>query len=181
MKPLIIYYSHTRNNQALALELQKRLQCDIEQITELKKRTGFTILLDLAFNRNPSIKNLNVSLEQYDHVVLIAPIWASKIASPLKSFLTLKGDSLKKYSFITVCSGVDGQEVKIKKQLIKLTGKEPAQVLELKIRDLLAPEQKGKIKYETPFRIREKDLVYFDKAIEEFVNNVSVAQSRAIA
>jgi flavodoxin len=181
MKHLIVYYSHSGNNQALAKELQKRLQCDMKQITELKKRTGFTILLDLAFNRNPRIENLNTNLDLYDHVVFIAPIWSGRIATPLKSFLNLKRDNLKKYSFITVCSGVAGQQEKIKKQLLKLTGQEPAQVLELKIRDLLPAEQKGKIKYETPYRIKEKDLVIFDKAIEYFVNKISVAQSQAVA
>ena len=55
MKTLIAYYSFTHNNEVLAKDLQKKLNCDIHKIEEPGKRTGFTILLDLIFNRNPEI------------------------------------------------------------------------------------------------------------------------------
>jgi flavodoxin len=172
MNTLIVYYSYSGNNEALAKELQKRLTCDMQQIKEVKIRKGLTILLDLIFNRRSNIKKLDVQMNQYERFILIAPIWGGKIATPMKSFIEAEKKNLKKYSFITVCSGVAGQDKKIKEQLLLLAGKEPENIAELKVRDLLPLEKKGKVKYETPYRIQKNDLMAFDNAIEGFIKSL---------
>lgn len=123
MKTLIIYYSFSGNNEFLVQELQKRLGCDIQKIVELKKRTGFTILLDLIFKRNPKIRKSDFDLKQYDRFILAAPIWDGKIATPLKSFIEQEKDNFKEYSFITVCTGPEGQDKKITDELVQLIQK----------------------------------------------------------
>ncbi len=108
MKTLIVYYSFSGNNEFLARELQKRLDCDLHQIVELKPRKSIDILFDLIFKRKTKIEKSKFDLPQYDRTILIAPIWASKIATPLRSFIELEKDNFKEYSFITVCTGPDG-------------------------------------------------------------------------
>jgi flavodoxin len=169
MKTLIIYYSFSGNNEFLARELQKRLDCDIQKIVELKKRNAFDILLDLIFKRKPKIEKSDFDLQQYDQAILIAPIWAGKIATPLRSFIDLEKGNLKEYSFITVCTGPDGQDEKITDELVRLTQKEPKTVIQLKNNDLLPPERKDKVKYATPYRINQRVLLAFEIEIAQFL------------
>lgn len=157
MKPLIIYYSFSGNNEFLAQELQKRLDCDIQKIVELKKRTGFTILLDVMLKRTPKIKRSDVDLKQYNHFILIAPIWDGRIATPLRAFIELEKDNFQDYSFITVCTGPEGQDQKIMDELFQLVQRKPRTVMQLKINDLLRPERKNKIRYATPYRINQRE------------------------
>jgi Transposase IS66 family len=101
-------------NEVLAQELQKRLDYDLQKIVELKKRNSLDILLDLIFKRTPKIRKSNFDLRQYDRSILISPIWAGKIATPLWSFIQLEKDNFKAYSL----QSAQGQRVKAKKILM---------------------------------------------------------------
>lgn len=169
MKTLIIYYSFSGNNKFLAQELQKRLDCDIQKILELKKRTDFTILLDLIFNRSPRIRKSEFDLKQYERFILASPIWNGKVATPLRSFIEMEKDNFKEYSFITVCIGPDGQDKKIMDELLQLIQKKPKTVMQLKINDLFPSERKNKIRYATPYRINQRVLLAFEIEIEHFL------------
>ncbi|HCW07122.1 MAG TPA: hypothetical protein DGG95_07140, partial [Cytophagales bacterium] len=129
MKALIVYYSHSANNESLAHELKVRLGCDVVKIEEEKRRTGFTIFLDLLFRREPKIKKPEVFLNDYSMVIFIAPIWGSKIASPLTSYIKMENGNIKKYAFITIC-GHEGQGKMIADELTQLTGRKPIIVTE---------------------------------------------------
>ena len=65
MKTVIVYYSFSGNNESLAKELRLRFGCDIIKIIEQKRRTGFTILLDLIFNRESKILEPDIFLDEY--------------------------------------------------------------------------------------------------------------------
>jgi flavodoxin len=169
MKTLIVYYSFSGNNNFLAQELQKRLDCDIYKIVELKPRNSLDIFLDLIFKRKPKIEKSDFDLQQYDRAILIAPIWAGKIATPLRSFIELEQDNFKEYSFITVCTGPDGQDAKIIDELVQLIHKKPKTVMQLKINDLLPLERKDKVKYATPYRINQRLLLAFEMEISQFL------------
>jgi len=172
MKAIIVYYSHSANNEALALDLKARLGCDLLKIEEQKERTGFTILLDLIFKRDAKIKKHKVLLSDYNTVVFIAPIWDAQIATPLKTFIKMEREHIKNYAFITVCSGREGQHKKITRQLTALTLKKPIIVTELVVNDLLPFDKKNKIKYTTPYRVKEEDFQVLKKQIQKFVNAV---------
>ena len=154
MKTIIVYYSHTHNNEILAGDIQKKLSCDILKIEEVKKRTGFTILLDLLFDRTPTLKGHAASLNLYDDFIFVGPIWASKIASPLKAFLLKEKKYIKHYSFISLCGGVKGQLEKINKQLLLILQHEPEAIKELCINDLPVSERKNAAKYLESFKDR---------------------------
>lgn len=164
MKNIIVYYSNTRNNELLALHLQKKLSCDVLKIEEVNKRTGITILLDLLFNRNPKLKGHGVHLAQYDHFIFVAPIWAGKIASPMRSFMKEEKEHIKSFSFITLCGGIQGQLVKITQQLKTILGLDPTVVEELWISHL--PSAKNTSNY----HVTAEDLEYFRKQENEFLS-----------
>jgi flavodoxin len=156
MKTLIVYSSFSGNNEMIARELKIMLNCNILRINEIKERTGFSIFLDIFFNRTPRIKDHEEKIMDYDHLILIAPIWAGKIATPLKSFLLKEKSNIRGYSFITACGGGQDQKIKIEKELTKLVGKSPVVVTELSITDLLRSTQNN-IKNVSNKRAREAD------------------------
>ena len=151
----------------VALKLKEMLHCDLLRITEVKKRGGFSIFLDIFLNRTPRIEDHRMKINEYDHVILVAPIWASKIATPLKSFLLLEKNRIRFYSFITVCSGSPNQKTKIESELSRLVGKKPIVVTELAISDLARSAQGNNIKNLTAYRLKTSDLSFFVHEIEE--------------
>jgi flavodoxin len=169
MKTLIVYYSNTHNNELLAHDLQKKLACDILKIEEVKKRTGMTILLDLLFARTPTLRPHALSLDSYSNFILVAPIWAGKIASPLRAFLRAEKKYMKRYSFLSLCGGVTGQAEKIGKELLALLQVAPNAIVELWINDLLVVERKNTIKYTSGYRVVSGDLEKFKERIDEFL------------
>lgn len=169
MKPLIIYYSHSGNNQKLALELQSRIECELREIKEKKKRKDIAILMDFLIKRNSRLAPLNVDLSNYGPVILLAPIWAGKIAAPMRTFIKKSKDDLTDYSFIAVCSGAPGQREKIGAELLSLTSREPAALAELWINALLPEEQRNKIKYTNKFQLKREHFSHFDQEIRFFI------------
>lgn len=181
MKTLIVYYSHTQNNEKLANILRRKLGADVLKLEEIRKRTAFTILLDLAFNRRPRLKRHPFSLRSYTQIIFIAPIWASRIASPMKAFLVNEKANITHYSFITVCGGVKGQMEKIIRQLVKFVVKKPDAVAELWINDLLSDDRKDTIKYTTGYRMTDKDFEFFEPKIRAFLMQEGMPLERKTA
>lgn len=170
MKAIIVYYSHSSNNEKLAHELKLRFGCDLVKIEEQKRRTGFTTLLDHIFRRDAKIKKPDVFLIDYSMVIFIAPIWNTKIATPLKTFIKTEKHHIKKYAFISVCSCHEGQRDKIAQELIQLIQRNPILVTELPVDKLLSPEEKNKIKSPEPYLIKKPDMQIFKKEIQHFTN-----------
>jgi flavodoxin len=167
MKAIIVYYSHTTNNETLAHEMKLRIGCNVVKIEEQKRRTGFTTLLDLVFRRNAKIKKPNVFLFDYSIVIFIAPIWNAKIATPIKTFIKKEKHHIKKYAFISICSGREGQREKIAKELIQLIQKKPILITELAVDKWLSLEHKKSPK---PYLIKKPDLQNFKREIQHFTN-----------
>lgn len=170
MKNLIVYYSFTRNNEKIAEYLRTQLSCHVAKIETVKKRSGLSILFDLLFNRKPAVKTIPYYLWNYEHVIFIAPIWAGKIATPLKSFLTREKENIRSYSFITLCGGGNPkQKENIQKELSSIVQKEPTRLLELWINDLLPVEKKNTIKNTSGYRIETDGLAKFETKLGEFI------------
>jgi flavodoxin len=169
MKTLIVYYSFTHNNELLAEELQKQLTCDVLKIEESKRRNGLTFLWEFIFNRKPAIAYSPLALDHYDRFIFISPIWAGRIASPLKTFLDKERTKIKHYSFITLCGGAKGQREKILNALMAILQNAPDTVMELRLSDLTRPSLKSASP--TSQRIVPEDLKEFQSSIDEFVKN----------
>jgi hypothetical protein len=175
MKPVVIYYSFTGNNRRLAMELQRRLACDAVEVTDAHARNRFTILLDLVLNRKPAVRWLPHDLRQYDQAVLLAPVWAGRIATPLAAFIAREKDVLPPFAFISLCSGVPGQPEKIAAQLQTLTGRKPEAVSQLNLNDRLPPEHRNRVRYTNAYRATPQDMRSFEKEIERFVRTLQAA------
>lgn len=170
MRILIIYFSFSGNNRRLAEYLAKEIQCDMCPIIEQKRRTMLTIILDMIFKRDSKIEAIELSITNYDHTILVAPIWDSKVANPLKTLLKSEKNSLNNYSFISLC-GFDrhGQKESITHQLTDLTGHQPKAVCELKVCELFPPECREEINTISHYHVTSKDLSKFEEKIMNFL------------
>jgi len=169
MKTFIAYYSFSHNNELLAKEIHSRLgdKSDLFEIRTLRKRTGLSIFLDILFHRVPELSRFEYPVHQYDYYIFIAPVWAGRVASPLKSFLVSQKDFIKNYSFITVCGGAKGQKEKLESELISLLDCKPRKVIELWVSKLLKGNDKRQV---TNYRMTANELDFFEKEVDAFVN-----------
>jgi flavodoxin len=171
----IVCYSNTGNNQVLADHLAERLQCGIARITESRRRSWLRTLLDLAFGWSPSIEPLHAPLDAYRHVILIGPVWASRLASPLRTFLAEHGRELGDYSFITLCGFArPEQKQRLTEELTRRVGHAPRAVCELPISDLLPRRQRDDVRVVTPYRISDDDLAEYDDRITAFLAEADI-------
>jgi hypothetical protein len=166
----IVYYSQTGNNHILAEYLAARLRCGAVRIEETRRRTAFTTILDLLFGRLPRLEKHLKCFGAYDHLILVAPVWASRLASPLRTFLSRERRFLPAYSFITVC-GYErpGQKERLAAELSRRVGRPPVAVCELRVSDLVPAEDRNRIGAVTAHRICHEDLGSYDVAIEAFL------------
>jgi flavodoxin len=179
MKTLVIYYSFTQNNELLARELQRRLECNILKIETLKQRSGLAIFWDILFNRKPAIAFPPTDMAQYDQFIFVSPIWAARIASPLKTFLTKERGTIKHYSFITLCGGGNSkQHDKIVGELVTMLDVAPDAVAELWLSDL---KRKGHPtgKPGTGQKIIAEDLLEYQDKIDGFLKSSKIIAAMA--
>lgn len=168
MKNLIVYYSLTNNNESLAKMLQARLGCEMLRIETVGKKGVFSIMLDVIFGRKPAIRRHHTSIMEYDHLILLGPVWMGKIASPLRTFLSEEKGSINRYSFISVCGGLPGQKEKLEKELETIVGVRPRSVSELWVSEIIGGNVTKNAKNVSAYKITSTDLEKFRTKIDEF-------------
>jgi flavodoxin len=180
MKLLIVYYSFTGNNEALARKLGERIGCDTLRIEEKKKRTNATFALDVILKKRRGLKEYDVDLSAYDHIILVAPVWAGMIATPMQSFARLENRNLKSYSVIALCGGADGQKENIRAFLESTMSWKPLLVEELRVSDILRAEERDSIMSKIPYKVKEEDLEVFNSKIETFLRELGVSTVKLV-
>ena len=100
-KTLVAYYSYTGNCKAIANALTSQVEADVLEIQPAEKGLEYdannyalgTQLLN-AINANPddagsypAIDPVNVSLSDYQNIIIITPLWWSQMAAPMQTFL----------------------------------------------------------------------------------------------
>ncbi len=159
MKILIVSYSLTGNNEALAKRVAKELAAEHLKVTESKSRTIGSIVIDMIFNRTPQVEPLPDRLKHFDLILFFAPIWMGQVATPLRRyFKELKANSCR-YAFISISGGADGDNPKIAAELKKRVGEEPVAFIDLHIADLLPSNPKATRKETSAYRIDKEDII----------------------
>ncbi len=158
MATLIVSYSLTGNNQALAKGLATSLSAQHIRITEPKKRTTGTIALDVMLNRTPKIEPLQDRFGEYDVVMFVGPVWMGQVAAPFRACFKQYGAKIDKYAYISISGGAEGPNPKLKDELTKRLGKAPVAVVDLHIADLLPKEPKPERKDTSAYKINEKEV-----------------------
>ncbi len=125
-KTLVMYYSFTNNVEKIVDTLTSQIECDVVEIEPAEKgidyaANGYAIgdaLIAAILNHPddassyPEIDPVDVDLEEYDTIIIGAPLWWSHMAAPLQTFLFLNGNKMagKKIGVIVSShsSGISG-------------------------------------------------------------------------
>ena len=103
---LVIMYSYTGTSRRLAAQLCSQQGWPMAEIFDARPRAGvagiWRCLLDSWLRREPAIRYLGPPPDDFDAVVLIAPIWAQQLAGPMRSFVASRRASLPRVAVVPV-------------------------------------------------------------------------------
>lgn len=92
-KTLILYYSLTGNVAKAAQETAQTLEADLCEVKEVKKRGMVSAfvpgVVQARTAKQTPIQPLGTNLQDYDHFVLMAPVWAGYPAPAINSVVPL--------------------------------------------------------------------------------------------
>lgn len=157
MKTIVVSYSMTGNNEALADSVAKGFSAEHIRVTEPKPRTVGKIMLDLIFKLTPQVQPTPDTLKDFDLILFFGPVWLGQVATPLRAYLKQVGKSPSSYAFISISGGADGPNPKLADELKKRAGREPEAVIDLHIAALLPPEPKPTRKITSAYRLNDED------------------------
>jgi hypothetical protein len=158
MNVIVISYSLTGNNDALATGVATALSAEHIKISEPKPRTTWTVMLDVILNRTPPVNPPAKVLENNDLIIFVAPVWIGHVATPLRAYFQYLKNTSGKYAFVSISGGADGPNAKIAGELNKRVGKKPAALVNMYIADLLPPNPKPTRKDTTAYRLDETEV-----------------------
>jgi hypothetical protein len=176
MKIVVISYSLTGNNEALANSIAEEFAAEHIKITEPKPRTMGSIILDLIFNRTPQVQPIPERLENYDLILFFGPIWMGQVATPLRAYLKHLKTNLRRYAFISIGGGADGPNPKLAGELEKRVGTEPVALINLHIADLLPSDPKPVRKDTMAYRINNGDIKKLTNIIVKTVRETIIGK-----
>jgi len=106
---LIAYYSMGGNTRRVAEEIRAATGADLEEIREPHPRRGLPgvvrALFDATLRRRPAILAGTHDLGDYDLVVIGGPIWASRLAAPVRTFAQRHAAGAKRVAFFCTEGG----------------------------------------------------------------------------
>lgn len=107
-KTLIVYYSFTNNVHTIVSDLQTQIEADVIRVEPAEKGIDYAAnnyaagsALIAAIRNNPdeaasypAIDPVEVRMDDYDMVIVAAPLWWSNMAAPLQTFLFNYGSQM---------------------------------------------------------------------------------------
>lgn len=109
MKTLVVYYSRTEKTEQIAKMIQKELGSDIESINPKKNYKGPIGFMKGGFEasskRLSNIEEPKNNVSDYDLVIIGTPVWASTMASPVRSYLMKNEGKFNKVALFATAGG----------------------------------------------------------------------------
>ena len=108
-KILVVCYSYTGTSLELARELCGQQGWQKAEIALVHPRSGpsgyWRCVLDSLLRSRPEIRYDGPPPREFEAVVLISPIWAFRLASPMRSFVARRRDHLPEVAVLSVMGG----------------------------------------------------------------------------
>jgi flavodoxin len=108
-KILVVSYSFTGTSRQLANTLARLQGWTAAEIADQRPgRNNWRCVLDSLLRRRPPIRYDGPAPEPFDAVVLVAPIWAYRLAGPMRSFVAQYRDRLPAAVHVVSAMGGSG-------------------------------------------------------------------------
>lgn len=136
---LIVMYSRTGTSQRVAASLSRLQRWPLGQIRDTddrpeRPRGVWRCLVDSWRRREPPIQYDGPPPADFDIVVTIFPIWANRMASPMRSFLSENRPHLRQLAVVSVMRGSGARHAVA--EATQLTNRRPLAHLAVTRRDL---------------------------------------------
>jgi flavodoxin len=107
---LVVFYSLTGNSRRLAQLLAAQNGWPVGEVVEVRPRIasgwGFVrCALDSLFHRRPVIVYEGLDPAAFASVVLVTPIWMGELAGPMRSFVAIYKERMRRFAVLTTMGG----------------------------------------------------------------------------
>jgi flavodoxin len=90
MKTYVVYFTRSNNSKRIAEKIANKLNAELVQITDGHSYKGLFGYIKAGFY-STSNKKVNIvtdkEINNYDKLIVVSPIWAGKLANPIRTFL----------------------------------------------------------------------------------------------
>lgn len=122
MKTLIVYYSRTGNAKYAAETIASTIGADIEEIVDLKKRSGPLGFLsggkDATQGKETQIGETKRSPKDYDLIILGTPVWSSAPTPAIRTYINHTDLAGKKVALFFTASAENQKAIDRTKALL---------------------------------------------------------------
>ena len=91
-KAIVIYYSRTGDTRMVARTIQEALDCDLQEIKDLKDRSGIKGfwggMKDVTNKVKAEIKPETLGLDAYQLIVICSPVWGMHFSPAITTFMS---------------------------------------------------------------------------------------------
>ena len=102
---LVVCYSFTGNSRRLAQLIASHHGWPLAEIRDAAPRGNFGCLLDSLLRRQPAIRYDGPDPADFRTVVLVSPIWAWRLAGPMRSFIAAHANALQRVAVVSTMGG----------------------------------------------------------------------------
>lgn len=138
MKFLVVYYTRSGNTKLVAEEIAKILNCEMEELVDLKNRNGILGWLlsghDAITKKLTEIKPITKNLDLYEHIILCSPVWALTVPPAVRTFLSNYKEKIKNISFVATMNAIGAE--KMFNELENMFGKKPIFTVAINRKDI---------------------------------------------
>ena len=103
---LVVFYSYSGTCRRAAQLLASHHGWPLAEIRDARPRAGsmgdLRCVLDSLLQRRPAIRYEGAAPADFDVVVIVSPIWASRMAGPMRSFLAENAGRLRRLAQVTI-------------------------------------------------------------------------------
>ena len=125
---LIVFYTYSGNSREVAQLLSAQKGWPVGEVIEAAPRPGggagyIRCLVDSMFHRAPEIRYDGPEPADFAQVVLVAPIWLQRLASPMRSFVRAHRGELRHVAVITTMGSRGGSNAVA--EIGRILGRDP--------------------------------------------------------
>ena len=146
-RALVAFYSRTSTTKKVAQAIADALQSDIEEIHDVKDRSGALGYLgaakDAVMKRSASIEEPTKDPAEYDVVIIGTPVWAFTMSAPVRAYLKQEKTVLPNVAFFCTMGNSGGGRTFAAME--GQCGKSPIAVLALKERAVRHDKHHGAV------------------------------------
>lgn len=145
---LVIYYSRTGITQKVATRIAAQCACDIEPIRDMRSRRGLPGYLrcchEALAKKTPPIAPGTANPDDYELVILGAPVWVGRLSSPMRSYLQANAGRVPQVAAFCTMGGSGGDRAL--DEIAALCGKPLAARMALPDREIESERGQEKIR-----------------------------------